>query len=239
MVARGGAVRQLADELLELLLPQRCVACGRFGAALHEACLKRLSRAEGARCFVCWAKLTRAGAPCAQCERARRGGSTLDGRRAAFTFTGDARRAILEAKFRGVSALLSPLGVAAAGVVPRVWEIDVVVPVPLHAARARHRGFNQSEVAGRAVAHALGRPLEARMLRRGRSTAAQAGLEAAARAANVEGAFELADGVEIAGRSVLVVDDVTTTGATLEAAAAALRLGGARRVYALALAIED
>jgi len=231
----GSPLRRIAGELAELVLPQRCIACGGFGAALHDECAAALPRAEGRRCEVCWARLGHAG----RCPRCSERASALDGRRAALVFDGDAHRAILEAKFGGVSALLPPLGRVAASVVPAGWGIDVVVPVPLHPSRARRRGFNQAEVIARAAGEVLVRPVESRMLRRARSTSAQAQLDATRRAVNVEGAFAVLQPGAASGRRVLLVDDVTTTGATLESAARALRSDGAGAVYALAVAIED
>ena len=228
-------LRRVVDELAELLLPQRCIACERFGAALHDACAEALPRAEGARCDVCWTRLGHAG----RCPRCAEGASTLDGRRAALLFDGEAHRAILEAKFGGVSALLPPLGRVAASVLPAAWDFEVIAPIPLHHARRRMRGFNQAEVIAGAVGENVARPVEARLLRRARSTAAQAQLDAARRASNVEGAFAVARRGAATGRRVLLVDDVTTTGATLQAAARALRVDGAGAVYALAVAIED
>lgn len=115
------------------------------------------------------------------------------------------------------------------------WAADVVAPVPLHASRQRRRGYNQSEIAARTVAGLLDLSLE-RLLLRVRSTPPQVGLGAAARATNLRDAFAVAGG---SPERVLLVDDVTTTGATMEAAAEALRRAGAGVVYALALARED
>jgi len=224
---------RLAGGVAELLLPQRCVVCGGFGAALHEECVEALPRAAGARCPRCW----RPGEPalCVRCVGEAPLLTGVDALRAPFRFDGAARGAILEAKFGGVTALLPPLARAAAACVPPGWDVQAVVPVPLAPRRERRRGFNQADVAARTVAGALGRPLEP-LLRRDRDTAPQSTLGAAARAANLAGAFS-ARGV--APARVLVVDDVTTTGATLGAAAEALRAAGATRVYGLALARED
>jgi ComF family protein len=158
------------------------------------------------------------------------------GTRTPFVFERDAHRAIVQAKFGGVSRLLAPLGVAAANAVPSGWRFDAVVPVPLHASRMRHRGFNQAEVVAREVARILDVPLETRALRRVRRGASQASLGAADRSANVAGVYRVAGAVP---RRALLVDDVTTTGATLDAAARVLLDGGAERVYALAVARED
>ena len=223
--------RELLQELAEALLPQRCIACGRFGAALHHACLDALPAAAQPRCTRCWAPGP--GSPCSACLADP---SPFEGLRTPYRFTGVARRALLEAKFRGISAHLDPLGDAAAEVVPRSWAIDAVTPIPLHGSRQRRRGFNQSELIARRVASHLALPLRAGLLRRARATAPQTSLGAERRASNVADAFACA-GDPPAG--VLLIDDVSTTGATFAAAARALLDAGAERVYALAVARED
>ena len=213
--------RELLHELAEALLPQRCIACGRFGAALHEACLAALPAAEPPRCARCWAP-----GPRLPCAARRAAPPPFEGFRASYRFGGVARRALLEAKFRGVGALLDPLGDAAAEAVPRDWLIDAVVPIPLHPSRRRRRGFNQAERLARRVAERLGLPLRADLLRRVRATAPQATLDAEQRATNIDDAFAAAADPPPA---LLLVDDVSTTGATLAAAAKALREAGAER----------
>lgn len=108
---------------------------------------------------------------------------------------------------------------------------DLVVPVPLHRARQRARGFNQAED----IARHLSLPM-VRALKRVRRTPSQTDLPEAQRHANVRGAFSPARGARIRGAVVIVVDDVSTTGATLEACARALLEGGAREVRALTVA---
>lgn len=232
-------VQTVLARLGAAVLLERCIVCGRFGAALHTACVDALPAAAGPRCAVCWAPLAPAVAGvlgaasiCARCAAAPPPFVAL---RAPFRFEGAARRAVLEAKFRGVSALLPPLAGAAAALVPAAWAVEAIVPVPLHPPRERRRGFNQSLVAARAAGAVLGLPVWA-ALRRTRATPPQAGLDAAMRAQNLRGAFAAA-GVP-PGR-VLLIDDVTTTGATLAEGARALRAAGAEAVYAMALARED
>ncbi len=234
LVVPRHALRQLAGELVELLMPQRCVVCGRFGAALHATCVAALPRATPPRCDVCWAPLTSAAFD--RCERCAEAPRTVVALRAPYRFAGPVRQAVIEAKFRGVTQLLAPLAAAAAGVTPRGWELDAVVPVPLHPRRARRRGYDQAELIARTVARRLQLPLATAALRRRRSTPPQAGLGAGDRATNLRDAFVAAAAPP---RAVLLVDDVTTTGSTFEAAAQALRAAGAERVYALALARED
>ena len=95
--------RQLLHELADALLPQRCLVCGRFGAALHEGCLEALPAAALPRCIRCWAPGPRS--PCGACLAAP---PAFEALRTPYLFVGPARRALLEAKFRGVSALLEP-----------------------------------------------------------------------------------------------------------------------------------
>lgn len=247
-VVTRSAVRGLLHEFADTLLPQRCLVCGRFGAALHGGCLPALPAAEGPRCPRCWAPpggtRAAAGAPGAPCERCLvDSASAVAGTRAPFRFAGFARSAILEAKFRGTTALLEPLAVAAARAVPPGWCVEAVLPVPLHAARERQRGYNQAEIVARVVARELRRPLLTGALHRVRAAPPQAGLSARRRATNLRGVFHASAAAlaapDGAAPRLLLVDDVTTTGATFEAAAAALRGAGAETVYALALARED
>lgn len=208
-----GVLRALVDEVWDALLPQQCIVCGRFGASLHEACLDVLPRADGARCGRCWRPVEGLAAAVGACERCAAGeGPAFEALRAPFRFQGLARRALLEAKFRGVTAHLAPLGRAAAALVPGEWGVQAVVAVPLGRRRERTRGFNQAREAARHVADALGVPLVDGLVRRGRETAPQAMLDAAARHTNLGGAF-VASGDPL--ERVLLVDDVTTTGATL------------------------
>lgn len=223
-------LKGLAIDLAEVVLPQRCVVCRRFGAALHAPCLEALPLASPLRCPRCWTP-----GSASFCPRCLDAPPPYEALRARFRFEGDVRRALLEAKFRGKTALLAPLASAAAEVVPPDWRIDAVVPIPLHRGRQRRRGYNQATLIARTVAGRLGRPLVADVLRRARATAPQAALTAEARARNLAGAFE----ARPLNSEVLLIDDITTTGATFEEAAAALLNAGAIRVYALAIARED
>lgn len=234
---RASAASLLLRELAEFAFPQRCVACGAFGDALHVACLARLPAATGLRCSTCWAPTDGTGDTCARCAAAAP--SALVARRAAFRFDGIARRAILEAKFRGVRTLLEPLSLSAARIVPDGWAVECIVPVPLHRSRERERGFNQGAVIASHVGRTLGLPVRSDLVRRARKTRVQASLGRTERAQNVEGAFApLVSATAVPSRALLV-DDVATTGATLEAVSRALREVGVARVFALTLAIED
>jgi ComF family protein len=118
-------------------------------------------------------------------------------------------------------------------------ESDLVVPVPLHASRMRERGFNQCEHIARGVSSVTGRPLRIGLVRRTRFTASQTTLGHLERRDNVRGAFALPPHAPrtIAGKTVLLVDDVVTTGATMRSCAGALHRAGAGAVIACAVAI--
>jgi ComF family protein len=113
--------------------------------------------------------------------------------------------------------------------------VDLVIPVPLHWLRRWQRGFNQSAALGRALAHGLARPLQPYLVRRIRNTPRQTAQTPAGRQANVRGAFRVSARARLSGQTVLLVDDVLTTGATTHEAARVLRQAGAARVIVAVL----
>jgi len=154
---------------------------------------------------------------------------------AAFVYAGPMAEALRRLKYGRRTELAPGLGALLADAArPYAGHVDRVVPMPLHRARLRERGFNQSALLARPVASVLGLPLDVSSLRRLRRTADQASLPRAQRAENVRGAFVVL-GKPRAER-VLLIDDVRTTGATLAAAASALLDRGFREVRTLALA---
>ncbi|MGC8786236.1 MAG: ComF family protein [Anaerolineae bacterium] len=117
------------------------------------------------------------------------------------------------------------------------WPVDVILPVPLHPQRFRERGYNQSTLLARELARHTALPIAEHSLSRIAPTLPQVGLNAAQRAENVRNAFRCTDD-SVSGLSVLLVDDVLTTGATLRACAQALLQGNAYAVWGLTLAHE-
>ena len=115
-------------------------------------------------------------------------------------------------------------------------EFDFVTAVPLYPPRRRERGFNQSALLASALARRMGVPYKERAARRIRPTTSQTGLTAPQRAANVSGAFRTGLFVRLVGKRILLVDDVMTTGATVNACAGALRKGGAASVHVVTAA---
>jgi len=156
--------------------------------------------------------------------------------RSLAAYEGPLREAIHACKYQGARRVADALGVVLANAIPpEVADgVRAVVPVPLHASRLRERGYNQAEALAHPVARRLGVPCLPAALRRCRQEAPQARSGAAARRTNVAGAF--APGAHAVWGTVLLVDDVFSTGATADACAQALRAGGARRVHVLTLA---
>lgn len=203
-------------------------------------------------CLGC-ERLLRHDEPLALCTRCRPLQAELPeslaeraGVRAMWSYDGPLHRAVVALKFSGALALAGPLGRLLAQdprllVDPEGRPIELVIPVPLHWRRRLLRGFDQSEELARWALHHAERlhgsapPLGRRVLCRRVATQPQTELDAREREANVEAVFEVRRPEQVRGRRVLVVDDVTTTGATARACAAALRDAGAASVQCLAL----
>ncbi|MDX2264936.1 MAG: ComF family protein [Hyphomicrobiales bacterium] len=158
--------------------------------------------------------------------------------RAAVVYAGVARRLVHALKYEdrheGVGFLARLTASAGAAL---LLDADVVAPIPLSRARLRARRFNQAAELGRRVARIAGKPFEPLLLQRIRDTPSQVGLSHARRRANVEGAFAVTRPARAAGRRIVLIDDVITTGATANACAGALLASGAFAVDVLALAL--
>lgn len=153
-------------------------------------------------------------------------------------YEGELRKLIHLFKYEGVRPLRRPLGLWLARALPLDVPFDAIVPVPLHWTRWLRRGFNQAELLACEVASRSGLPVE-RLARRVRSTGMQAQLSRAGRRRNVARAFTVPKPGRVQGRRLLLIDDVFTTGATLNACATALKRAGAAHVSALTLARVD
>jgi ComF family protein len=202
--------------LLDLLAPLRCPGCDE-AVVREEDDPPALDPLTDAFCVVC--------APLIE---------PFDGAEALYAYGGPLAEAIKRFKYEARLDTLPGLARLMGSALPHVaGDVDLVVPVPLFPARRRARGFNQSALLAQPLAKALGLPLRHRLLARVRDTPPQAQLDAAARARNVEAAFRARP---LQGERVLLIDDVHTTGATLEAAQEALFEAGASAVIALCLA---
>lgn len=233
----GSALSGAAGILLDLLFPPRCAACGAYGSFLCSSCIDSLPLVEHPFCPVC-AQPQRHDALCADCRTQR---PAFAGARAPYRYEGAARKAVLALKYNHLAAVAEPMGKLLSDYLmdsPVRSSVDVIVPVPLHRTRQRQRGYNQAALLASRMGRACGLPVSEGVLARVRSTPPQVrASNLTQRRRNVADAFACHDD-SLRGASVLVIDDVMTTGATLDACARALRAAGARSVWGLTFARE-
>lgn len=233
---------QLARTVVDGALPPRCFSCG------------VLVESHGALCRNCWGKLTLLGPPCCQrcgfpfpyeapgqtiCPACIARSPIYDRARAVFVYDDDSRALILRFKHADATHSAPFFGrwLARAGA-ELLADADLIVPVPLHRWRLLRRRYNQSALLAHALARQADKALLVDGLRRRRATPSQGRLSQLARRRNVQGAFAVRReaATRVSGRRILLIDDVLTTGATVEECAKALYRAGAEAVDVLTLA---
>ena len=224
--------QQVWSAFIDLLFPPRCGGCRAAGSLWCESCRAAVKPIVPPWCEKC-------GEPfvtdrlCANC---RAYPLEIEKIRSVAVFDGVLRQAIHRFKYEHLASLAEPLG----DMLADYWRAeqltaDWLIPVPLHPSRERDRGYNQSELLARQLARRVNVPVRRNGLRRTRATAVQMTLNAAQRRENVAGAFECVE-PGVRGIRVVIVDDVGTTGATLDACAQAVLKAGAASVMGLTLA---
>ena len=235
--------------LLNFLYPPRCAACGiALGIeATHrvcEACLQRTERLPAPPCMICGGPLDSPVSPDPRCSRCLASAPAFARARAVARYLpaaegqpGTLASVIRRHKYAFDQSLGRALAEYLGHNLPlAAQDYDVVVPVPLHRRRLLERGFNQAALLAAEVARRLDRPLDVRSLRRVRATAAQTARDLEERRRNVRGAFAVSNAAKIHALRVLLVDDVMTTGATVDECARALLRAGAASVDVFTLA---
>lgn len=222
-------MRPYFDALADLFYPQWCVGCERRSSdLLCRPCFESLPWAESPACERCGSPAAFDTPVCGACKNVDFAFQTA---RAPLRYAGVGKEIVHALKYRGYTAVVEKLAVPLLAEAVGGERFDGVVPVPLHKARLRKRGFNQAAL----LAHGLARRINAPAsdtLQVVRSTRDQVELSAAERRQNVAGAFSA--GSRARGR-LLLVDDVFTTGATTSACASALLRAGAAEVHAVTL----
>ncbi|MFO8152862.1 ComF family protein [Thioalkalivibrio sp.] len=228
----GRFLQSWGASLLEGLYPGRCALClDPAPAGLCAGCVSDLAR-PGPSCPTCAEPLPFTGG-CPSCQRSP---PALDAVSTPFVYAWPLSHLLLAYKGGGRPQLARPLGSLLAGHLPETatGAVDRVIPVPLHEGRLVRRGFNQAEELARVLCRRRGLFVDTRSVTRVRSTPSQQGLSRRARRANLRGAFAVS--ADLSGERILLLDDVMTTGTTLNELADAVRRAGATRVTAVALA---
>jgi len=226
---------KLKGMALDLLFPQWCVGCGKEGDFICYSCRRSLPRIIPPLCPRC-GKPQPSGILCPNCVGWR---ARIDGIRSPFQFDGVIRQAIYQLKYINLRALAAPLAkllndYLSTNPVPG----EVLVPVPLHQKRLRERGYNQSSLLAQELGKLTNLPVVDDCLVRQRHALPQVRTSTMdERWSNVADAFTCCDH-RLRDRQVLLIDDVSTSGATLDACAAALKAAGATSVWGLVLARE-
>jgi ComF family protein len=220
------------ERALDLVYPPRCAGCSARGHLLCPDCRAAVPVMTPPVCPRC-GRSSRSSGRCAVCSAHP---PLVDGTAVAAIFASPVREAIHALKYEGqrrLAVVLADIAMPAFAALPHPGAI---IPVPLHPARERDRGFNQSVQIARHLGATVGVPVMPKWLTRTRDTPPQVGRDLQARRANVDGAFSCPDPASVHGVRIILLDDVATTGATLDACAMALRAAGAASVHALVVA---
>jgi len=235
----------LKENILDLLFPIECLGCGKEKVWLCEDCLANIPININFKCPVCQS-YTKVGEVCPACQ----GKINLDGIFIASSYDNQLlRQAIHRFKYNYVTDLAIPLSAILARflskikksglyIVPNIlinYQASLIIPVPLHKKRIRSRGFNQADLLADKVATCL-EFKKANILSRRYQTQPQVNLKRRSRLENLKGVFVCSDREIVKDKKIILIDDVATTGATLEEGARVLKQAGAREVWGLVLA---
>jgi len=235
----------ILDTILHWVFPVDCAACGHPAADRRlpffcRACWESITPIEGPACPQCGqpfdSPIALAYSPGHRCRACREKPPRFDRALSPYRYEGVLEQAIHLFKYRRKDALAAPLADLMLAWVDRLPPVDLVMPVPLHPSRLRTREFNQSLLLADRIARRLGLPLSFEHLERIRETKSQTALDRAGRARNVRRAFAVRNPDSLKDIRVLLVDDVLTTGATVNDCARALRRAGVASVTVLTLA---
>ncbi len=238
-------IAPLVDSLLSIIFPCTCRLCHKivgdsaFGVVCED-CWNKIKAIEDPFCSVCGypfvSKCVEPGALCGSCRHQL---FAFDFARSYSSFSDPLKEIIHQFKYCGHLSLARPLGRHLQAVYhsfPAALRSDVIIPVPLHKARERERGFNQAAELAKQLSGLTRIPFQPGWFVRTRPTEVQAGLSRRQRRMNLKGAFQVSRRAVLANRDILLLDDVFTTGATLNECATILKRSGCRRVNVLTIA---
>jgi ComF family protein len=226
-------LRRIADAILDFVYPPLCLSCGQLLASGREQV-----------CRECWSAIKRVERDLPLLEETRLRlleSGMVDELVSMFVFEkeGPFQKIAHALKYSGIEKVGFELGRRLGEEIRRQsLRADVLVPVPLHRRKFRERGYNQSEAISRGISQVLGVPVRVDLIRRSKWTQTQTKLSREERERNVENAFECRS-LEVRGLAVMIVDDVITTGATIESCASVLKGAGAAKIIAASAALAQ
>jgi competence protein ComFC len=228
-------LKQLQNEVIDLFFPRSCLGCGEVGDFICLRCSKKLPRLLPPVCQRC-GRPESGGMFCRECWGTH---NQINSIRSVFVFEGTIRRSVHEFKYRNLRSIAACLAkFMAEYFVEYGLSADVLMPVPMHENRLKKRGYNQSQLLAGKLAEMISVPVRGDMLKRVVDNKPQARTASVdERRCNMKDAFTCLSG-EVSGQDIIVIDDVCTSGATLEACAAALKLKGANVITGFTLARE-
>jgi len=255
-MSKASWLRKIGNEMLDLVYPPGlyCISCGKIiddsrTYTLCNECMNSMNWNTGRRCGRCGRPLaeTDPGSLCFGCARRETAGDEpgFDKGHACAGYGACAQSVIFALKYGGRSDIGDTLGEILYDFMLSEYEADelaemydIVVPVPVHAEKLKKRGFNHAELIGRGFAKRAGLLFDAGVLVRTHDTVPMKGLGPEARRANIRGAFEIKNSrlTQIKGSGILLIDDIFTTGSTIDEIASLLKHQGAARVDFLAFA---
>lgn len=235
----------MKEWMIGLLFPRRCPVCDQIvipkGELICPECRKQLSYVSGPVCMRCGKELLEPdGEYCMGCKKHRR---TFEKGAALLNYNEVSAHSMVQIKYKNKREYLDFYGAAMVNrfqKVVRHWQADVLIPVPIHPSRRRKRGFNQAEELAKRLSLGWGIPVEKRFLIRSKRTAPQRDLDPTERLKNLEKAFCIYPGYEKnrkAPRCVILVDDIYTTGSTMEACSRVLKAAGVEKIYFVVICI--
>ncbi len=223
------------EAILNILFPRRCPVCGEIvkpaGRLICPSCFRELSFVKSPTCKKCGKEIEDETMEfCEDCMAHRH---VFEYGMALLNYNDAARNSMVQIKYHNKREYLDFYGAALAARYERIirkMKVDAIIPVPVHPSRRRKRGFNQAEVLANIVGERLGIPVRSELLKRTKKTLPQKELSAGERLKNLSGAFQT-EAVPADIRRVLLVDDIYTTGSTIEACARVLKASGIENIY--------
>ena len=217
---------------LDLLFPPVCGGCGKAGQRWCLDCQARVPRIIEPFCETCGIPVRKPG----RCEKCQSNPPVYRALRSWAVFDSPIQNALHTIKYRRNMSLADSIAIQMVEFVRSLhWALDMITPVPLARKRLQERGYNQVALVARPLAYELGLPYAPNVLQKIRETRSQVGLTISQRRENVSQAYQ-ADPSAVKRKSILIMDDVATTGSTLAASAEALISAGAKEVYAITIA---